>query len=610
MIIESSLLRSTANTSRSPRDHALFERARQALARLYGNRPDIDFGALMAEIGARLEAAAGARPPALRALDDTRRDDPRWFAKAGRPAYCTYIDRFSGTLQGCIDHIPYLEDLGVGLFHPLPLLKPRDGDNDGGFAVADYRAVDPRLGTFDDLKSLADALRARDMSLVLDVVCNHTAREHAWARGMVAGDSAYKDFYIVLGDEAEKDAWARPLSDVFPDTAPGSFTYDAEAGGWVWTTFYPFQWDLNYANPRVFIAMLDVLFDLANAGVEGFRLDSAAYLWKIKGTICRNLPQAHAILLAWRSLLSIVAPGVFLLAEAIEGLDEVLGYFGDDDAHSECDLAYNNTMMTALWGSLADGDAQTARTALDLTAAKPAHGTWLNYVRCHDDIIWQAVSTWVDQDRLQTWSDFYAGENASFADGRAFQAPAGLARSTCGMAASLCGIGQAEGQKEGHKEGLQRLELLYAVTCALDGVPMIYMGDEIALANDDDFANDPEKAAELRWLHRPAMDWQAAGNRGTPDTVQHVMFAYLNSLQAIQHSMPGWRDGGPALAVPSADPRLLVFTRQVGDRTFTCTANFSAATVYRPDGGEGYDLISRRTISTLAPYQVIWTLDA
>ena len=590
----------TAGKTLSPRDSLLFERARQSLMRLYGGRADFD--TLMAEIGDRLTAAAAARPAALKSLDEARRDDPRWFAKPGRAAYCTYIDRFSGTLKGCIDHIDYLEDLGVGLFHPLPLLKPRDGDNDGGFAVEDYRAVDPRLGTFDDLKDLAGALRDRGMSLVLDVVCNHTAKEHGWARAMIAGDPAYRDFYIVMPDEGEKDAWAATLSDVFPDTAPGSFTYDAEAGGWVWTTFYPFQWDLNYANPRVFIAMLDVLFDLANAGVEGFRLDSAAYLWKIKGTICRNLPQAHDILMAWRSLLSIVAPGVFLLAEAIEGLDEVLGYFGEDQAHSECDMAYNNTLMTALWGSLAEGDAAAARQALGLTKEKPAHGTWLNYVRCHDDIIWQAVATWVEQPRLQAWSDFYAGKGGSFADGLAFQAPAGLAPSTCGMAASLCGVDKPD--------GLKRLELLYGVTCALDGVAMIYMGDEIALANDDGFADDPEKAPELRWLHRPSMDWSVAAARTAQDTAQQAMFGYLNTLSAVQQGMAGWRDGGPATAMASEDPRLLIFTRRLGDRTFTCAANFSAGTVGLPDNVGGNDLISRRATAMLEPYQVIWTLSA
>ncbi len=571
---------------------APYQRARDALHKLYGQQGTKGFGALMKAVDARLRAAGEQRPAELKALDAARIHDPHWYAQPGRAAYCTYIDRFNSTLNGCIDKVPYLKALGVGLFHPLPLLKPREGDNDGGFAVADYRAVDPRLGTFDDLKALAGTLRRNEMSLVLDVVCNHTAREHPWARGMVAGDPAYKDFYIVLGDAAEKDAWAGPLIDVFPDTAPGSFTYDAEAGGWVWTTFYPFQWDLNYANPRVFLAMLDVLLDLANAGVEGFRLDSAAYLWKIKGTVCRNLAQAHDVLVAFRSLLAIACPGVFLLAEAIEGLDEVLGYFGSDAAHSECDMAYNNTMMTALWGSLAEGTGDAARHALKLTGRKPGHGVWLNYVRCHDDIIWQAVSSWVSQDRLRAWSRHYAGADESFADGMAFQAPKGLAPSTCGMAASLCGVGR-------DRFGLDRLKLLYSVTAALDGVPMVYMGDEIALLNDRSFEQEPERAAELRWLHRPAMNWPAAGS-------QDGMFRHLTRLMEVQTQLADWGDGGPAVPANANDARLLVFHRRLGKGWFTCLANFSDETVVLSAALRGFDQIGQAEVAELAAYQVVW----
>ena len=581
------------------REEALWARATAALHRLYGDRGEPAFRALMAEIEDHVLRARAGRSPALQALDRARIDQPAWFNQPGRSAYCTYIDRFSGTLSGCIDHIPYLKAAGISLFHPLPLLKPREGDSDGGFAVADYRAVDPRLGTFGDLTALADALRAEGMSLVLDVVCNHTAREHGWARAMVAGDPAFRDFYIVKKDEAEVARWAPWLSDVFPDTAPGSFTWDAEAGGFVWTTFYAFQWDLNYANPRVFLAMLDVLLELANAGVEGFRLDSAAYLWKIEGTICRNLPQAHDILQAFRGLLSIAAPGVFMLAEAIEGLDEVLSYFGDTPEHSECDLAYNNTTMTALWGALAEGRSDVLRQALDLTAQKPRHGVWLNYVRCHDDIIWQALAGWIDQDRLQAWSDFYSGAGASFAQGMAFQAPAGLAPSTCGMAASLCGIGR-------DSLGLDRLKLIYSVNSALDGVAMVYMGDEIALENNPRFAEDVGKAAELRWLHRPDMDWQRARAGESYHGLAGEMFAHLVRLGEVQKSLSGWCEGGPAMAGDAGDGRLLVLHRDLAEGRFTCIANVSADIVPMPEGLPCDDLLSHKQVTVLAPYQAIW----
>jgi amylosucrase len=600
MVARAASFFSAFTESPSERERGLRAAARAALQRLYGDRGDVE--AIISAAESLTLKARDTRPAPLKALDAARQETPKWFVRPGRPAYCTYVDRFSADLKSCIDRIPYLSELGVGLFHPLPLLKPREGDSDGGFAVANYREVDPRLGTFADLKDFAHALRMHDMSLVLDVVCNHTAKEHVWAKGWLAGDPAYADFYIRLDSQGEMQAWNQHLSDVFPDTAPGSFSWDDTANGWVWTTFYPFQWDLNYANPRVFLAMLEVLFDLANAGVEGFRLDSAAYLWKIKGTICRNLPQAHDILKAFRDYLSLAAPGVFLLAEAIEGLDEVLEYFGDNATQSECDLAYDNTPMTALWGALAEGRAQVMADALHLSARKPAHGTWLNYARCHDDIIWQALNGWVDQDRLWHWSDYYAGKGASFAKGLAFQAPAGLAPSTCGMAASLCGVGH-DGL------GIERLKLIYSITYALDGVPMLYMGDELALMNDTHFGDDPEKVAELRWLHRPLMDWSIAEGRHDATTPAGAMFGHIKSLNQALSALPNWANSAPATAIATTDDRLLHIERRLPSGLFKCLANMSGETLSLDSDLHGIDQIGGQYFVALAPYQVVWKFE-
>lgn len=569
-------------------------RAEAALRRLYGDRDDFD--AFLSEVDAVLKAAVSARPAALRSLDAERFDKPRWFLRPGKPAYCTYIDRFSGTLSGCAARIPYLKSLGVGLFHPLPLLKPREGDSDGGFAVADYRQVDPRLGEFKDLIDLAEALRDNDISLVLDVVCNHTAKEHAWAQGWLAGDPQYKDFYIGLETRDEVEQWSQTLHDVFPDTAPGNFTWDETARVFVWTTFYPFQWDLNYANPRVFLAMLSVLLDLANAGVEGFRLDSAAYLWKIKGTSCRNLPQAHDLLQAFKALLGVAAPGVFLLAEAIEGLDEVLGYFGAQASERECDMAYNNTAMTAIWGALAEKDAGVVNQALGKTRQKPSHGVWLNYARCHDDIIWQALSGWISQDRLRAWSSYYASD----ARGMAFQAPGDLAPSTCGMAASLAGLGAGP-------TGLERLKLVYSLTYALDGVPMLYMGDEIALLNDEAFLNDPERRNELRWLHRPRIDWVSAQSRHEAGSTANAMFSHILRLNDVLAGMPDWSESAPATSLPTQTPALLAFERALSGGTFACLANLGEDVIDLPPEWAGEDLLSGQTLHALGPCQVIWS---
>ncbi len=571
--------------------------ARDALSRLYAKTPGHNFSAIMGDIARRVADASVGRRAELRARDTRRRADPSWFARPGRPAYCAYADRFGGTLKGCIEHVPYLQDLNVGVFHPLPLLKAREGDNDGGFAVADFAEVEPRLGTFDDLKTLAGALRRADIALVLDVVCNHTAREHAWAQAWLDGDPDYADFYIAVRSEAERDAWSAHLVDIFPHTAPGSFTWEERAQAWVWTTFHDFQWDLNYANPRVFVAMLDVFLNLANAGVDGFRLDAVPHLWKTQGTNCRNLPQTHDIVTALRHLIAMVAPGTLLLAEAIEDPGHVVPFFGTA-AVPECHMAYNNSAMAALWAAIAEQDGAIFDDALRATADKPAHGLWLNYARCHDDIIWNALDRSADKTRQKAWTRFYAG-GESFADGLAFQGNEGEAASVCGMASSLCGVAD-------DAFGLDRLKLVYSVVYALDGVPMIYMGDEIALPNDGDFAGtDPD----VRWLHRPPMDWDAANIADVESTPQGEMFGHLRMLGEILAAVPGLGQAGPAEPLASRDGPILAFARPLPRGRFLCLANLSddncTVRLMKP-ATDLFDGLRLAGSTMIPPWQVLW----
>lgn len=204
---------------------------------LYGGLPGhADF---VDGVIASLAARAGDRPAALVALDARREADPAWFRAPGMLGYSAYVDRFGGTVAGVADRIGYLEDLGVRYLHLLALLKAREGDSDGGFAVADYLAVEPRLGDMADLETLTERLRAAGISLCVDFALNHTADDHDWARRARAGDPVYRDFYIVLDDEAEVAARERDLAEVFPVTAPGNFTH-VPGLGWVWTTFYPY----------------------------------------------------------------------------------------------------------------------------------------------------------------------------------------------------------------------------------------------------------------------------------------------------------------------------------------------------------------------------------
>lgn len=547
----------------APRIAQHWPRLLDALRPLYGA------GTWEAALAARLLAAANARPADLQQLDVSREAAPDWFQRPEMVGYCCYIDRFGGTLSGTRDRLDALSRLGVTYFHPLPLLKPREGNSDGGFAVADFRQVDPRLGNLDDLRALASDLRARGISLCLDIVCNHTADSHEWALAAKAGDPVFRDFYHVVESADQVAALEAHLGQVFPQTAPGNFTHVAEMGGHVWTTFYPFQWDLNYANPAVFIEMMDVLLYLANQGAELFRLDSAPFLWKQAGSDCRGLPQTHHVVQAWRAALAIAAPAVALKAEAIVGLADVLPFLGTPD-RPECHLAYHNTAMTALWAALATGDTRPLATCLTQALAKPDGTAWLTYVRCHDDIIWTALKGVIPEPGLAWISDFYAGAiPGSFADGRSFQAEPGAVPSSNGMAASLAGVrdGAADNQA-----ALARLKLLYGVTFALDGIPAIYMGDERAQTNDAAFAARPDQD-DGRWLHRPYMDW------ARPEGPMHAaigQFASLRRGRACLHA------SNPARPLPTDDPALLAFERaDAGGDRLVCLGWFRdvAATV-------------------------------
>lgn len=579
------------------------------LAEVYGEDPR--WSRFLMTLKDRVREAAFERPQSLRALDASREASPDWLNAPGQTAYTFYTDRFAGDLAGVRDRVDYLDDLGVRWLHPLPLLEPRPGDSDGGFAVADYRKVDPRLGDMDDLEALAADLRARGMGLVLDVVCNHTAREHAWAKAARAGDGEFRDYYITLSAEeaAERE---RDLIDVFPDTAPGSFTFDPAMGGHVWTTFYPFQWDLNYANPAVFTEMLEVLVFLASKGVQGFRLDSAPYLWKAVGTSSRNRPQAYAIVEAWHEALAIIAPSVVLVAEAIESLDDVLPFFGRDG--SGCDLAYNNVVMTALWGALAAADAAVFRRSLSASGGKPRRAAWLNYVRCHDDVIWNALSAYASPSDLARWSAFY-GQGCGFSRGRAFQTAPGGVPSTNGTAAALAGLAPDDGP---HSAGARRLLLLYGVIHALDGWPLIYMGDEIGLPNDEDYLDDPLRAGDGRWLHRPAMDWLAAERRRRAGTLEGELFRRLRQFAIQARAFAEQAVAGPARPVDLGVRSVLAFERVDGGKGLLCLANLAGkpvlATLPATFSGATQDLLTGQQRQgeaiELEPYQLVWLVTA
>lgn len=527
--------------------------AGDALARVYA--PSLDVDALLRRLLDRVLEAAAARPADLRLLDHRREIDPTWFQHERMVGYVCYADRFAGRLADVATHLDYLAELGVRYLHLMPLLRTRPGENDGGYAVADYREVEPRLGTMEDLKGLTAALRERGMSLCVDVVLNHTAREHDWARRAIAGSPEHRARYLVFPDRALPDAYERSLPEVFPDFAPGNFTWVPELDGWVWTTFHEYQWDLDYANPVVFEEMLDVMFFLANRGVDVLRLDAVPFLWKRLGTDCQNQPEAHDLLQAFRALVRMAAPATIAKAEAIVPPDLLVPYLGCHDRYRpECDLAYHNQLMVMLWSSLASQDARLMTASLARMPPPPPPTSWVTYVRCHDDIGWAvtdedaAVVGWDASAHRRFLNDFYSGRfPGSFADGLLFQENPGTGDARIsGTAAALCGIERARRTGDGAAldEGVRRLVLLHAVAFSYGGIPLLYMGDELGLPGDHTYRDDPATSGDNRWTHRPWMDWFAAGRRHDPATVEGRVWASLAFLARSRASSPALRGGG------------------------------------------------------------------
>ncbi|GAA1938652.1 alpha-amylase family protein [Nocardioides marmoribigeumensis] len=538
-----------------------------ALALVYGEAA----GDLVGRVVTSALDAAAERAEPLRVLDRVREVDPSWFLD-GRVGYICYADRFAGTLAGVGTHLDHLAELGVGYLHLMPLLEPREGENDGGYAVKDYDAVDPRLGSMDDLERLAGSLHERGIALCVDLVLNHTAREHEWARAALAGDPHHRAFYRFFPDRELPDAYERTLPEVFPDMAPGSFT-QLETGEWVWTTFHEFQWDLDWTNPDVFEAMLGVLLRLGNHGIDVVRLDAAPFLGKRMGTDCQNQPEAHALLQALRALTRLAMPGLVLKAEAIVGPDQLLPYLGaHDHERPECQLAYDNQLMVMLWSALATRDVSLAAQSLSRRTPAPVGTGWVTYVRCHDDIGWavgdsDAGAIGLDPESHRRFlAAFYAGDHrGSFSRGMDFQVdPVSGSRRTSGMTASLAGLESAlvAGDEAQVTAALLRIELLHSVVYSFGGIPLVYMGDEIGQRNDAHWDADPAHADDNRWLHRPLMNWEAAAHRHDPSTPEGQVFEALVALGRARGSTDSLRSDAATRVVKHGNHRVLAHVRE------------------------------------------------
>ena len=573
------------------------------------------------------------RPDELHRLDEQRLLAPDWLQQSRMFGYACYTDRFADDLRGIAKHLDHLEGLGVTYLHLMPLLQPREGDNDGGYAVQDYGAVRSDLGTMDDLRDLATTLRERGISLCMDLVLNHVAMEHEWATKARAGDPAYRDYFHVFTDEAVLEAYEQTLPEVFPDFAPGSFTWDDELQAWVWTTFNEFQWDLNWANPSVLVEFAEIILGFANLGVEVLRLDAIAFLWKRLGTNCQNQPEVHAITQALHAVTRMAAPAVAFKAEAIVGPRDLVQYLGTGKhAGRVSDLAYHNSLMVQVWSMLAARNTVLAKHALASLPAKPTTGTWITYVRCHDDIGWaiddrdaHAVGI-TGHGHRAFLSDWYSGEfPKSWADGLVFQAnPATGDRRISGTSASLLGLRSGATSGPAVDNALARYFLAHAVVAGWGGIPVIWSGDELAQVNDPDWAEEPGHEDDNRWAHRPRLDWSRAVAKDDLRTIPGRVYTGLKHLAAVRAGLPQLHASASTEVLDETDDGVLAVVRRHASGTFVGLYNVTE--VARPfelhrlhDAGltVPYDALGGHVLAVgsmgmlwLPPYAAWWVVDA
>lgn len=552
---------------------------------LYEHIPDRDtpFGALLEE----MERSYFARSADLLALDRKRLANPNWYQSNDLLGMCLYVKPFAGTLKGVQAKLDYIQECKVNYLHFMPLLDTVDGRSDGGYAVADFRKIKPELGTMRDLEELTADCHQRGISCCMDFVMNHTSEDHEWARRARAGDPEYQSRYFFYDNWDIPNEYERHVPEVFPTTAPGNFTWLDDCKKIVLTSFYPYQWDLNYRNPVVFNEMAANMLYLANRGIDVIRIDAVPYIWKELGTSCRNLPQVHTIVRMCRMICEIVCPGTILLGEVVMAPEQLAPYFGPVDK-PECHMLYNATTMCTLWSTVATRDTRLLRYQLDQMNTLPKDYLFLNYVRCHDDIGWGLDFPWLawnlgqqEVPHKRFLNDFFTGKIAgSYSHGELYNDDPRLGDARlCGTTASLTGIERAE--REGDAAALElavdRDILLHAFLFSLTGLPILYAGDEIGQLNDYSYHDDPQKWDDSRYIHRGDFPWRNAERRADRATREGHLFQSIGQLADLRAKYPIFSSAARMWTFWAGDSALLGVKRQLGDDIFTAVYNFDTS---------------------------------
>ena len=532
-----------------------------------------------------------SRSKELKQRDQERILRPDWFQDPNAIGYVCYTDLFAGDLQGIRKRINYLKGLGVTYLHLMPLLNPRPGNSDGGYAVMDYKSVRSDLGTMNDLAELATDLHDAGISLTLDLVLNHVAKEHEWAQKARNGEEKYQNYFYVFPDRKIPDEYEKSLPEIFPTFAPGNFTYYQDMQKWVWTTFNEFQWDVNWSNPNLFLEYVDIIGYLANQGTDCVRLDAIAFIWKRLGTNCQNQPEVHAITQALRAISKIVTPSLIYKAEAIVGPKDVVHYLGQGShAGKVSDLAYHNSLMVQIWSALAARDGRLLDTALSRFSPVPTTSAWATYLRCHDDIGWaiddaDAAAAGINGGGHRNFcAEFYANEfEGSFARGVHFQSnPLTGDRRTSGSAASLIGIQRALENNDAAdlSTAINRLICAYAIVFGFGGIPLLYMGDELGMLNDESYKLDPAKSDDNRWIHRPKMNWDLATDAANGVGIAGRVYKAIGNLITARKNLASLHASVTAETDTRNDGAILLIRRKHAAGLLTEIYNLTEKTQY------------------------------
>lgn len=582
---------------------------------LYGN------DAMYAELCEQMHDYYLKRSTELKKRDIKKEKNPDWFKEKEMLGMMLYIDNFAGNLKGVEKKLAYLKECNVNCLHLMPFLDTPKGKSDGGYAVADFRKVRPDLGTMKDLARLTEKCHENGMNVCMDFVMNHTSEEHEWAKRARAGEGEYMSRYFFYDNGDIPARYEETVPQVFPTTAPGNFTWLPEIGHYVLTTFYPYQWDLNYRNPRVFNEMMYNFLFLANQGMDIIRIDAVPYIWKELGTSCRNLKEVHTIVRMMRMIAEIVCPSVILLGEVVMEPEKVVPYFGTVEK-PECHMLYNVTTMATTWNSIATRDIRLLKKQMDIVSRLPKQYTFLNYLRCHDDIGWG-----LDFDTMKQWgmeepshkrylNDYFTGKIAgSISRGELYNDdPVTQDARFCGTTASMCGIEAAgfEGNAEKMQVAIQEDLMLHAYMLTQSGIPMLYSGDELGQVNDYSYKDDAEKASDSRYLHRGAFLWELADKRKDLSTVQGQLFQMLNRLEQIRRQENFFSQEAEVYTYDVHNDSILGILREYKGERFIALFNFSEReqTAWMQEEGIFRNLVNGEIVDVKDPvlkgYDFVW----